>query len=207
MNLQKNIQNIWAIGRNYADHAKELGNSIPQEPLIFLKSGATILTSGQSLSLPPHSQNVHHEVEMAIQLGEDLQPANVAIALDLTARDLQEELKKKAHPWTLAKSFIHSTPLGTFTSIKNCRDLSKLRLQLLVNGEIRQQGSTSQMIFSTESILEYLKPRVPLCPGDLLLTGTPQGVGAIQKDDELRAQLLDENGKILSEGLWTVQRN
>lgn len=191
------IRNIWAIGRNYADHAKELGNEVPSahtaEPLIFLKAGSTAVINTPEFALPAWTQEVHHEVELALLFDEHLKIHKAAVALDLTERALQNKLKAKGSPWTLAKSFTNSCPLSDFFEVQNLQELKNLEISLTVNGELRQKGNTSEMIFSLEEQIEYVLSRFPVCPGDLLLSGTPAGVAALQRGDHLVAEL---HGKI-----------
>lgn len=183
------IRNIWAIGRNYADHAKELGNAIPTEPLIFLKAGSTAVFGGDAFTLPAWASDVHHEVELALRFDESLKISHAAVALDLTERTLQSQLKAKGSPWTLAKSFTQSCPLSDFFEVARLQDLVGLEVRLSVNGEVRQQGNTRQMIFTLEQQLEYVLKHFPVCPGDLLLTGTPSGVAALHRGDEVLAEI------------------
>lgn len=187
------IRNIWAVGRNYAEHAKELGNEIPTEPLIFLKAGSCAVMSSSEFTLPTWTTDIHHEVELALQFDEQLQIQKAAVALDLTERTLQSKLKAKGSPWTLAKSFAHACPISDFFTVKNLSDLKNLEITLTVNGELRQKGNTSQMIFSLEQQLEYVRSHFPVCPGDLLLTGTPTGVGPLKRGDQLVAEI---SGKV-----------
>ncbi|GAX82466.1 hypothetical protein CEUSTIGMA_g9893.t1 [Chlamydomonas eustigma] len=207
------IPNVWCVGRNYAEHIKELGNeptngSLPSYPMIFLKSGSSVLSSSERvIPLPSWSKNVHHEVELAIQLGMGLKPKRAAVSLDLTLRDIQETLKRDKHPWSLAKSFKSSTPLGSFFELSDGRganiDLQDLQLCLEVNGETRQLGHTRDMIFKVDALLEYLKERFPLLPGDVVLTGTPHGVSSLKHGDQILAKVLSRDGdKVLSEGKW-----
>lgn len=198
------IRNIWGVGRNYAEHAKELGNTVPLKPLIFLKAGSTVLTTGQKLVLPAFSKDIHHEIELAVEFGKDLEITRAAIALDLTARDIQTELKKSAQPWTLAKSFKHSTLLGAFFDVKDPELLEELHLELLVNDEMRQSGSTEDMVFSVGELSEYIKEHFPVCAGDLILTGTPSGVGPLVSGDVIEAYCFDVDNKPLSEGRWEI---
>lgn len=198
MSQNLNIRNIWAIGRNYADHAKELGNDVPKEPLIFLKAGSTA-TTATNLQLPSWSVDVHHEVELAVRFGADLKVDAGAIALDLTERHFQSLLKAKGSPWTLAKSFKDSCPLSEFFPVSSLSELQDLEISLMVNNEIRQKARTSQMIFSLQQQIDYVLQHFPVCPGDLLLTGTPAGVAALKKGDRLRGELV---GKISKE--WSI---
>lgn len=193
------IRNIWAIGRNYADHAKELGNEIPSEPLIFLKAGSTAVFDTAEFSMPSWAQDVHHEVELALRFNDQLKIDKAAVALDLTERSLQQKLKTKGSPWTLAKSFTNSCPLSDFFAVGSLDELKRLDISLTVNGELRQRGNTSQMIFTLEQQLEYILAHFPVCPGDVLLTGTPSGVAPLKPGDQLIAEI---HGKILKK--WKV---
>eukprot|EP00195_Chlamydomonas_chlamydogama_P006769 CAMPEP_0202905878 /NCGR_PEP_ID=MMETSP1392-20130828/36451_1 /ASSEMBLY_ACC=CAM_ASM_000868 /TAXON_ID=225041 /ORGANISM="Chlamydomonas chlamydogama, Strain SAG 11-48b" /LENGTH=222 /DNA_ID=CAMNT_0049594175 /DNA_START=90 /DNA_END=758 /DNA_ORIENTATION=+ len=218
--------NVWCVGRNYVEHIKELGNQadlaqgLPKTPMIFLKSGSTLLHNGETITLPSWSQDVQHEIELAVELGEDLQPVRVGAALDLTLRDVQNKLKKAQHPWTLAKSFPCSSPVGSMMPIKSssssgsgdatavavdAADLQNMTLQLTVNGKVRQHGSTSHMIFTVPVLLDYIKKHFPVVPGDLVLTGTPHGVSGLQHGDNVRAWVL-AGDRVISEGHWKVQR-
>ncbi len=183
------IQNIWAVGRNYADHAKELGNEVPSEPMIFLKAGSTATLGAKEVILPTWTQDVHHEVELALQFNENLEIDDACIALDLTERARQNQLKSKGHPWTLAKSFTGSCPLSGFFPVGDLAELKDLEIILKVNGAPRQSGRTSQMIFSLEKLIAYVRKHFPVQPGDLLLTGTPAGVGPIRSGDILEAEI------------------
>lgn len=183
------IQNVWAVGRNYAEHAKELGNEVPTEPMIFLKAGSTTTLAAKEIHLPSWTQEVHHEVELALRFDDNLQIEEACLALDLTERAKQNQLKAKGHPWTLAKSFKESCPLSPFFPVSDLEELKKLDLVLKINGEIRQKGNTSQMIFSLEKLIDYVRHHFPVVPGDLLLTGTPAGVGPLQRGDHLEAEI------------------
>jgi 2-keto-4-pentenoate hydratase/2-oxohepta-3-ene-1,7-dioic acid hydratase in catechol pathway len=189
------IRNIWAIGRNYAEHAKELGHEIPTEPLIFLKAGSTAVINTTEFALPSWAQDVHHEIELALKFNGQLNIDKATVALDLTERTLQQKLKAKGSPWTLAKSFTNACPLGEFFNVHSLKDLKKLDISLTVNGELRQKGNTSQMIFSLEQQLEYLLAHFPVCPGDVLLTGTPAGVAALKHGDQLIAEISGKTRK------------
>jgi acylpyruvate hydrolase len=178
------IRNIWAVGRNYADHAKELDNQIPTEPLIFLKAGSCAFF-GSEISLPAWTEEVHHEVELALKFGDDLSINAYGLALDLTERKIQTHMKSLGQPWTLAKSFTNSCPITQFHSVHDLNELKDLPLSLIVNGEVKQNGTTADMIFSLERLLEFIKTRFPVCPGDLLLTGTPAGVGPLRRGDKV----------------------
>ncbi len=187
------IRNIWAVGRNYSEHAKELGNQTPdatEYPMIFLKAGSSAVENGATFSFPAFTDDIHHECEIAFRFNERLQFDQLTVALDLTAREVQNRLKNAGHPWTLAKSFKAACPLGPWTSIPAGTDLQKLEFFLDVNGERRQSGSSADMIHSVEKLKAYLIERFPVCPGDVLLSGTPKGVARLKKGDICSAEIL-----------------
>ncbi|MEO6460083.1 MAG: fumarylacetoacetate hydrolase family protein [Bdellovibrionota bacterium] len=186
------IRNIWAVGRNYAEHAKELGNAVPKQPLIFLKAGSTASVNAPTFILHAGAVEIHHEVELALRFDEHLEITSACVALDLTDRVRQNELKARGEPWTLAKSFIGSCPLSSFFDVVSLSELSNLDLSLSVNGQLRQSGNTSAMIFGLVELVRYVKQEFPVCPGDLLLTGTPSGVGPLKRGDHVRAEIQDK---------------
>lgn len=186
------IRNIWAVGRNYADHAKELGNDVPTTPLIFLKAGSSATINSSQIVLPYWSQQVEHEVELALKFNSYLGVLEAAVALDLTERQEQNIAKKEGKPWTLAKSFHDACAVSAFFQVRKLKDLKDLELRLWVNEELRQQGVVRQMIFEIPLLLEYVKDRFPVCPGDLLLTGTPAGVGVLNDGDVVKAEIRGE---------------
>lgn len=185
-----------ALGRNYVEHAKELGNAVPkEEPVIFLKSSSSVrsLEGGQ---IAFASQVFHHEIELVLLVGQHV-PLNtvaegceldciraVGLGLDLTRREKQAELKSAGLPWTLAKSFCGAALLSPFTPIA-VADFADIGFELLVNGERKQRGHVSQMIFDLPFQLRYLNSFVPLLPGDVIFTGTPSGVGPVAQGDRL----------------------
>ena len=196
------IQNIWAVGRNYLEHARELGNQAPdaaQDPMIFLKAGSSIVQNEGHFFLPEFSTDVHYECELALQFGPTLNFENMTLALDLTARDVQSKLKAAGQPWTLAKSFKGSCPIGPLIKISG--DLSLIRFSFRVNGEIRQTGQTSDMIHPVEKLRDYVVNRFPVVSGDLLLTGTPKGVGRLKAGDRLEGEI-----EGVMKTAWTVNR-
>jgi 2-keto-4-pentenoate hydratase/2-oxohepta-3-ene-1,7-dioic acid hydratase in catechol pathway len=183
------IRNIWAVGRNYADHAKELGNAVPAKPLMFLKAGSSASVNSTEIILPHWVTEVHHEVELALKFSNHLHIIEGAVALDLTERNLQNEAKKAGQPWTLAKSFHSACAVSAFFMVRKLDECRDLRLRLWVNDELRQDGRTSQMIFGFEEVIEFAKEHFPVCPGDLLLTGTPAGVGPIRAGDRVKVEI------------------
>ncbi len=200
--------NIWAVGRNYANHAKELGNDIPKTPLIFLKAGSTLSTS-QKILLPSWSKDVHHEIELILQIGANSKITQVGLALDLTERAAQAEAKKMGLPWTMAKSFKNSTPISAMVDFEsnetNLNTLQNLELKLWVNDQLRQSGHTSQMIFKIPELIQYVQNIFPVEAGDLLLTGTPEGVGPLQHGDHVRAEIRGLSSGVISMD-WDVEK-
>lgn len=190
---------IICIGRNYADHVKELNNAMPTEPVIFLKPSSSLIGSGEDILIPPQSNDVHHEVELVMAIGKGgkhipeqeamSHVAGFAVGLDMTARDVQSRAKAKALPWTVAKGFDTFAPLGDFVPVSEFPDPQNVDIQLTVNGEIRQEGNTSQMIFPLAMLVSYASQIFTLEAGDLIFTGTPEGVSAIREGDVLQAKV------------------
>jgi len=193
---------IFCVGRNYADHAKEMGNALPPEPVIFMKPATSLVLEGQPLKLPRGRGAVHHEMELVLAIGreaEGLAPeatlplvAGVTLGLDLTLRDEQARLKQSGSPWELAKAFDGSAAIGKFTAAPFKFDPQALDMLCTVNGQVRQHGSTRDMLFDIPAILSFLSQRWRLLPGDLVYTGTPAGVGPLRPADriELGSSLL-----------------
>lgn len=188
------------IGRNYADHARELGNEIPENPVIFMKPDTAVLKKGSDFYLPEFSDDVHYELEVVLKIskgGKYITEEHAAkhieeigLGIDFTARDLQSELKKKGLPWELAKGFDGSAVLSEFFK-KEDYDLSRLNFSLIKNKETVQRGNTSLMLFSPEKIIAFVSKFFTLRTGDLIFTGTPQGVGKVAENDVLEAFLED----------------
>jgi len=200
---QKLIKNIWAVGRNYADHAAEMKAEVPKAPFFFLKAGSTN-ESGSKIKLPQWSKDVHHELEIAYLLDENLSFSHITLALDLTARDAQADAKAKGLPWTLAKSFAGSCPIGSWIDLREISSQESLEIELKKNKKVVQTGNINQMIFKPDFLLNYLKERFPLEPHDVVLTGTPAGVGPIVAGDTLEGTLR-ANSHILLTCLWDVE--
>jgi acylpyruvate hydrolase len=177
---------LWCIGRNYREHAQELNNPIPSKPLIFIKPEGAV-TRDSHIQLPRAMGQIHFECELAIKLGAELKPSSLALALDLTARSVQDELKKKGEPWSLAKGFIGSCPISA--EIPFPADFTSLQFEFYKNSQLAQKGVVADMIFSVPVLLEYLAQHFPLLPGDWILTGTPAGVGPLASGDALKAQI------------------
>lgn len=200
--LELPVNNIYCIGRNYSEHAKELGNSVPDVPMVFIKPSGTIAYSGDTVHLPSQSKDVHHEVELVAAVsktGKNISRktaldfiAGYGIGIDFTARDLQQKAKEKGHPWSVAKGFDSFAPISSFIKKDKVENPGNLNLSLSVNGELCQNGNTSQMIFPVEELISYLSTIFTLQPGDLIFTGTPSGVGPVKSGDVLTAKL--QNG-------------
>lgn len=188
---------IICLGRNYAEHARELGHEIPKEPVIFLKPPSALIGPGQTIILPRKSNHVDHEVELAVIIGKRGKniPREKAmdyvlgytILMDITARDLQAEAKKKGLPWTVAKGFDTFAPIGPRVVDKREINVDDLEIGLKVNGEVRQLSRTSKMIFKIDEIIEYVSSIMTLEPGDIIATGTPEGVGPLRHGDVVEA--------------------
>lgn len=195
---------IVCVGRNYADHAKELNNPIPDKPLLFLKPATSLVDIQSPLSLPEQQGEVHYEAEIALLVGETIRnvtPDNafknmvgVGIALDLTLRDLQSELKKKGHPWEIAKAFDGSAPVSGFVPCETVGE-EPIGIELTINGELRQSGSSDMMLTPIAELISYISHIFTLEPGDIILTGTPAGVGALNPGDEFSLRLLGHDGE------------
>lgn len=200
-NAQETMQvgKLLCIGRNYADHAKEMNADIPTEPMIFLKPSTALIRSQDVIVIPPQSQEVHHEVELVVLIGKTgkhipeseamAYVAGYAVGLDMTARDLQAKAKKAGAPWSVAKGFDTFAPLGEFAPPESVPNPHELSITLRINGEVRQSGRTSDMIFSIPKLIAYASTIFTLEAGDLLYTGTPEGVGAVHAGDALEASV------------------
>lgn len=192
---------VVCIGRNYAAHAKELNNPIPSTPILFMKPSTALVPLTQPLVIPQDLGSVHHEVELAILIGDTLTNINaesankaivgIGLALDLTLRDLQGQLKEKGHPWEVAKAFDGSCPLSDFVKPEVINDLTDISLELHNNGEIKQQGNSKDMLTPVIELLVYISNIFTLQPGDVVLTGTPAGVGPMKSGDRLVAKIPD----------------
>lgn len=192
MNEMQDIRNVWCAVLNYHDTAKEVNVTAPLlEPIIFLKAGSSVTYEEQPIILPSFSQEVLYEIEVALQFNKKLDIEWAGLALDLTAWDLQRQLETRAFPWTLAKSFKNSCPVGSFFPIQNLGSLENLDFRLEINGRLRQKANTRDMVFPCNQLIAYLLAHFPVCPYDLLLTGTPAGVSQIQKGDQLIGKIGD----------------
>jgi len=196
---------IICVGRNYAAHAAELKNEVPTEPVIFLKPDTALLPKRQPFFYPDFSKDIHFETEVVVRinrLGKNIAPkfthkyySELSLGIDFTARDLQQKLKEKGLPWEKAKAFDGSAPTGQFIDKSTLPEVNQLNFELKINGKSRQSGNTSQMLFSIDELISYVSKYFTLKIGDLIFTGTPQGVGPIAIGDHLEAYL--ENEKVL----------
>ncbi len=190
---------IIGLGRNYLDHIRELGNAVPERAVIFCKPQSSLLADGGTIILPEFADECHYELELAVLIGKAGKKiiaqhaldyvAGYAVALDLTLRDLQSELKEKGLPWDIAKGFDTSCPLSSFVPADQIADPNNLNLLLKINGEVRQQGNTAQMMRSVEEIIAEISIYFTLEPGDIILTGTPAGVARINSGDLLEGTI------------------
>lgn len=197
---------IIAIGRNYAAHAKELNNPLPDKPVIFLKPDTALLKDNKAFYIPDFSNDIHYELEVVLKIckegkhiSEKFAPKyyeEVALGIDFTARDIQAEHKAKGLPWELAKAFDHSAAVSNFIPKADLADLYNSSFNLTINGELKQDGNTRNMLFSFEQIIAFVSRYITLKKGDLIFTGTPEGVGQVHPGDKLEASL--EGQQLLS---------
>lgn len=190
---------IVCVGRNYADHAKELDNPIPSEPLLFIKPSTSAVPLDEPIDAPFSRGRVHYETELALLIGDTITHATaseaeqavagIGLALDLTLRDLQSSLKEKGHPWEIAKGFDGACPLSRFLPLTRVPNWSALAFSLDIDGERRQSGEGADMIFPVATLLAEMSRHFTLLPGDVVLTGTPAGVGELTKGAELHFTL------------------
>ncbi len=193
---------ILYIGRNYAEHAKELSNEVPTEPVLFMKPKSALLATDKPLYYPEFTNDLHYECEVVLRIGrngrhireEDALDyiADISVGLDFTARDLQARLKARGLPWEISKAFDGSAAVGKFVAVPEDNSLSKLNFELRRNGEVVQRGDTADMIFPPAKILAYASKFFTLNIGDLVFTGTPAGVGPVEVRDTLEGFLLGE---------------
>lgn len=193
------IGKILCIGRNYVDHIRELGNETPAAPVVFMKPASSVIAEGEEIVIPPYSSNCHHEAELALLVGKRAKDiaenealsclAGYGVAIDLTLRDVQDELKKKGLPWEIAKGFDTACPLSAFAPRESVANPQELTIIMTVNNQERQNGSTGLMINPVAKIISHLSTIFTLEPGDVILTGTPAGVSRIAPGDRLKAEI------------------
>ncbi|HKL03931.1 MAG TPA: fumarylacetoacetate hydrolase family protein [Cryomorphaceae bacterium] len=194
---------IICIGRNYADHARELNNEIPSEPVIFIKPETALLPKGHPFFYPDHTEELHFELELVLRinrLGKHIDKkfshkyySEIGLGIDFTARDVQDACKKKGLPWEKAKAFDHSAPISKrFVKITDLPDSTAIRFELKKNGSSVQVGNSADMLFNFDQLIAHTSKYFTLKIGDLLFTGTPKGVGSVEKGDKLEAFLEGE---------------
>jgi acylpyruvate hydrolase len=193
---------IICIGRNYAEHAKEMKAETPTEPVFFMKPETALVRDGWPFFYPEFSKEIHHEVEIVIKIckvGKNIQRQfahkyydELSIGIDFTARDLQAQCKAKGLPWEKAKAFDGSAPIGKFVPLSHFKNINDINFRLDINGKTIQQGNTRDMIFSFDTIIEYVSKFVTIKDGDLIYTGTPVGVGPVNINDKLEAFIENE---------------
>lgn len=194
------VPKILCIGRNYAEHAKEMKAEIPSAPVFFMKPSTALVADGGVVRLPSVSKDMHHEVELTLLIGKGgsripesearSHIAGFGVGLDMTLRDVQAEAKKKGLPWTLAKGFDTSAPASDFISADRVPNVPALTLELSVNGQLRQRGALSDLLFPVEKLISYLSQYITLETGDVIYTGTPEGVAQVVPGDKMEARLL-----------------
>ncbi|RYY33396.1 MAG: FAA hydrolase family protein [Sphingobacteriaceae bacterium] len=197
---------IIAIGRNYAEHAKELNNPVPTVPVIFMKPDTALLKENKPFYHPEFSEDIHHEIELVLKISKEGKHISekfagnyfdeIGLGVDFTARDIQQHHKEKGLPWELAKAFDGSAPISNFLPKSEFADLYNITFNLDINGETRQSGNTKNLLFSFERIIAFVSQYITLKKGDLIFTGTPEGVGRVKIGDHLQGyiegqQLLD----------------
>lgn len=197
---------IICIGRNYAEHAKELNNSVPSEPIIFLKPKTAMLIDGKALYYPEFTNDLQYECELVVRMsknGKYIQEKfahkyynAISLGIDFTARDVQQKQKEKGLPWEIAKAFDGSAAVGNFVPLQEGQNIQQLNFELKINGESKQIGNTADMIFSVDKLIAYASQFFTLNIGDLIFTGTPSGVGSLSVTDELVGYL--EGEEVLS---------
>lgn len=192
--MMQTIKNIYCIGRNYVEHVHELGNIVPEEPVVFSKpTHALVGANVEVVNLPKKRGEIHYETELVLKMGEDYYRgisldeivSKMTIGLDLTLRDEQTKLKKKAHPWLLSKGFPDSAVLGEFIPFPGERVCKETNFSLFINDQRVQNGEIDKMIFPLQFIIDFIGENLGLKKGDIIFTGTPEGVGPLRQDDIL----------------------
>ncbi len=193
------IGKVVCLARNYSDHIKELGNETPEKPVLFIKPSSSVIGHRETVFIPDFSQDCHHEVELAVLIGKWGKNINAkealahvagyGVGIDMTLRDVQNDLKKKGLPWEIAKGFDTACPLSDFIPASEVADPSNLRITLKVNDQLRQDGSTAQMMRQVPEIIQAVSEIFTLEEGDIILTGTPAGVGPVRSGDQMTAEI------------------
>lgn len=199
---------VFCVGRNYKEHAAEMDAIVPATPAIFLKPPTALRADGAAITLPPTSSLMNHEVEITVLIGQRAKNisagdarsviAGYGVGFDMTLRDVQTELKKQSLPWAAAKSFDGSAPVSDFIPPSEITDPSTLGIRLFRNGEVKQAGTASEMIFNIPALISFISKLFTLREGDILFTGTPKGVGPVVAGDVIRGELLASDGNVLT---------
>ena len=197
---------IICIGRNYAEHAKEMNSPVPSEPVFFLKPDTALIKDNQPFYYPDFSKEIHHEVEIVLKInkpGKNISTGfankyydEIGIGIDFTARDIQAICKEKGLPWEKGKAFDGSAPVGQFVNKNKFSDINNINFHLTINGNTVQKGSTKDLLFSFDKVISYISTFITLKTGDLIFTGTPEGVGPVVIGDRLEAYI--ENEKLIN---------
>jgi 2-keto-4-pentenoate hydratase/2-oxohepta-3-ene-1,7-dioic acid hydratase in catechol pathway len=200
---------VFCIGKNYAEHVREMGGTAPGKPVVFMKPRTSLVPAGRRIAFPEHGSTLHHEAEVVVLVGRDGRPATetdalgfirgISLGLDLTLRDIQGGLKAKGLPWEVSKAFDQSAPIGDFVAFGESLDLGSIEFTCHVNQELRQSGNTRDMIFSIPRLLTELGRVWRLLPGDLVYTGTPEGVGPLRPGDTVTVQ-----STVIGEFSWLI---
>ncbi|WP_199622221.1 fumarylacetoacetate hydrolase family protein [Paenibacillus alkalitolerans] len=190
---KRQFHNVYCVGRNYAEHAKEMGNAVPESPLLFMKPSHAVVPMEGELALPGGAGDIHHEAELVLHVAKPYAPGarvedlvdRIGLGLDLTLRDVQSELKKQGHPWLPAKGFRGSAPLTALFPFPGTERVTNTEFSLRKNGETVQRGFARDMIFPLQTLVDFIGSRFGLGAGDLIFTGTPSGVGKVSGGDRL----------------------
>jgi len=192
--IQTFVMKIFCIGRNYVDHAKELNNPVPSQPLVFMKPATAMLIENRDFYYPDFTKDLHYELEVVLRIcrnGRSIDPKfarkyvnKISLGIDFTARDIQAKCKAKGHPWEIAKAFDYSAPIGKMIDVQDSH-WENIDFSLLKNGEEVQIGQTKDLIFKFETLIAHLSKYFTLAKGDLIYTGTPAGVGPVKIGDKL----------------------
>lgn len=193
------VPKIFCLGKNYEKHAAEMKSDVPRDPIVFMKPSSAIVHTGARIKIPAMTKDLHHETEIFFLIGEegkDIREGDarsfiigMGIGLDLTLRDVQTELRNGGNPWLISKGFDGSAPVSDVVPVEGV-DFNSLRSMLSVNGALRQQGSYMNTIFKIEKVISFISQFFTLEPGDLIFTGTPEGVGQLKAGDRLHAELI-----------------
>lgn len=200
-NIDLPVGKVVCVGLNYANHVAEMNSQLQEQPLLFMKPSTSIVDMSQPFAIPSGLGDVHHELEIAILIGESLTNATqqqaqqaiagVGLALDLTLRDVQKQLKNQGQPWERSKAFDGSCPLSAFVAPDKIEDLQNIDIELIVNGETRQSGNSSHMLFPVLPLIENISCSFTLQPGDVVITGTPEGVSPLVPDDKVEVKMAE----------------